>query len=133
MTRYLVLLSIVVFSFCTSSIAQNKAKFSDIKPGMTDAKLEKMAVKLANKRGMVFNWHEVYYKAVILSKNWELDLDRDGFLKGRKIHMQLLAILPSGRCATTDFTFKQKLLHNEKFSSALYYDRVSDLVYVDCE
>ncbi len=133
MSKYFLLLFFAIFCLCSSSNAQNQAKFSGIKPGMKDEKLEKMAVKLANKRGMVFDWHEVYYKAVIISDKWELDLDRDGFLKGRKIHMELLSILPSGRCAMTDFTFKQKLLHDEKFSSALYYDRVSDLVYVDCE
>jgi hypothetical protein len=115
------------------AFSQNKVKFSDIKPGMKDEQLEKEALRIANKRGIDYAWREYYTKAVIISDKWELEYTKNGFLKGRKIHMNLYGKLPQGKCAISDFTFKEKLLPDEKFSDMLYYDHVGDMVYVDCE
>ncbi len=133
MIKQLVLITIFAAISSYPCFAQNLARFGDIRPGMADKKLEKQAVWLANRRGLNYNWREVYKKAVIISHKWEPELDKDGFMKGRKIHMELYAELPTGRCAMTDFTFRQKVLPDETFTHELYYVSVGDMVYIDCE
>lgn len=123
----------IMLLLSTPAFAQNQARFSDIKPGMEDKNLEWQAVREANKRGLMFCWKEDFTKAVIISPKWELDLDKDGFVKARKIHVILYSVLWSGKCAMTDFTFKQKLLPDETFSGQLYYQAVGDMVYAECE
>src|SRR5436190_14362963 len=100
---------IALCSSFSSSYGQNLTKFSDIKPGMRDKWIEREAVRLANKRGMNYNWHERYLKAVIISSDWEPYGTRDGCLKGRKIHLELYAEMPGGKCFMADFIFKEKL------------------------
>jgi hypothetical protein len=131
MNKYIVLIIAIFFS--ASAYAQNQTRFSDIKPGMQDTELEWQAIKEANKRGLTFCWKEDFTKAVIISPKWELEMDSEGFVKWRKIHMVLYAVQWNGRCAITDFTFKQKLLPDETFSDKLYYQSVGDMVYVECE
>ena len=133
MHNRLILLLIATLLFSTGAYAQNAARFSDLKAGMTDRGLELQAIREANKRGIAFCWREDYSKAIIISPKWEMDLDANGYLRARKIHVQLYGTLSNGRCAVTDFTFKQKLLRNEKFSTKLYYESVGDMVYVECE
>ncbi len=132
MIKHFIYFALLTF-LAVPAFAQNKARFSDIKAGMEDRDLEYQAIREANKRGLMFCWKEDFTKAVIISKKWEYELDKDGFAIARKIHMVLYAVLWSGRCTMTDFTFKQKLLPNETFSDKLYYQSVGDMVYVECE
>jgi hypothetical protein len=112
--------------------AQNHVKYTDIKPGMHDRWLEREGVRLANKRGMEYHWHERYTKAIILSNDWELYYDHFGCLHGRCIRMELLAEMPNGQCAMADFTFKQPL-RNDDTPSDLSYDTMGDFIYIDCD
>jgi hypothetical protein len=131
-SKYRILFLVIALFYTMYCHAQNQAKFSDIKPGMSDRWLEREGVRLANKRGMNYAWHERYFKAIIISGDWEPYFTCDGFLKGRLLHMELYAEMPNGKCAMGDFTFKQKLLEDDTLSD-LYYDSAGDLVYVDCE
>lgn len=117
----------------TPVFSQNEATFGGIKPGMVNREIERQAIRVANKRCGDFGWQEEYYRAVIISHEWQRDLDKNGFLKGRKIHIELLAKKPNGKCVMADFTFRQKLLGDGTFSQRLIYDGTDDLVYVDCE
>lgn len=129
------LFSVIICSLVVSATvnAQNKVRFSEIKAGMTDKALEKDALKIANKRGIDYCWREYYTKAVITSEKWEMAYNKNGFLVGRRIHMMLYGKLPEGKCVISDFTFKEKLLPDEKFSNILYYDHVGEMVHVECD
>jgi hypothetical protein len=132
MIKHLIFFALLTF-WAVPALAQNQARFSDIKPGMVNKDLEYQAIREANKRGLTLCWKEDFTKAVIISKKWEYELNKDGFAEARKIHMVLYAVLWSGKCAMTDFTFKQKLLPDDTFSDKLYYQSVGDMVYVECE
>lgn len=133
MSKFPAVFIVVMIFSCLRASGQNQARFSDVKPGMTNKALERQAVWLANKRGMNYNWHQRYKKAVIISRKWDLLLDKNGFLKGRRIHMELYAEFPNGKCAMADFSFRQKLLVDETFSDELQYDSAGDIVEIECE
>src|ERR1039458_9628913 len=116
MIKYLVpVILALLFSWSPAS-AQNQVKFSKLKPGMRDEFIEREAVRLANKRAMLYAWHEEFRQAKIISDNWEDIIDCDGNLVGREIHIELYATLFSGKCAMADFTFREKLIEDGRYS-----------------
>ena len=133
MKNYRILILIAFILVTVPAVAQNKARFSDIKPGMTDKIMEHQAIILANRRGTNFCWHEDYSKAKIISTKWQPDLDKNGFIRGRIIHIELYGQFLNGKCIMTDFTYKQKLLPDDTYSDMLYYDSAGDMVYAECE
>ena len=130
-------LSLILAAFVCCAIparSQNEVRFSSIKAGMKDLDIEREAVRLANKRAIEYHWPEEFWKAKIISDDWEDIFDADGDLAARKIHIELYARMNSGKCAMADFTFKEKLDEDGQFSRILFlYDHIGDMVNIECE
>ena len=134
MNRYLPLVMLFLFCLAAPSWAQNQARFSKIKAGMKDAEIEREAVRLANKRAHYYAWPEEFWQAKIISDNWEEIRDHDGCLVAREIHIELYAVMNSGKCAMADCTFRQKLIEDGRYSRVkFYYHRIGDMMYIPCE
>ncbi len=132
MPRYIFMLFLLLITI--PSFAQNQARFSNIKPGMKDADVEREAVRLANKRAREYAWPEEFWKAKIISDHWENIRDEEGYLVAREIHLELYAVMNSGKCAMADFTFRETLEEDGKYSRLKFkYDRIGDMVNVQCE
>jgi hypothetical protein len=117
-----------------SVVAQNQARFSNIQAGMKDYEVEREAVRLANKQARNYNWPEEFWKAKIISDHWKDIRDEDGDLVAREIHLELYAVMNSGKCAMADFTFREKLHEDGKSTRVLFlYDHIGDMVNVACE
>jgi len=128
------ILLLLVTSACSLSVfAQNRARFSDIRPGMLDGEIEQRALKIANQRAVDLRCPEDYTKAVIISRKWVHELDKDGFATGRTIHVELYARTEDGKCGMTDFMFRQKHLGEGEYSRKLYFVSMGDMFTVDCE
>ncbi len=127
----LILLAIVLLSSRTFS--QNHAKFKDIVPGMVDGDIEQRAIKIANQRAIDLRCPEDYTKAVIISRKWKHELDRNGFVTGRVIHLELYAEFPEGKCGMADFIFKQKYTDEGGYSRKLFFISMGDMFTVECE
>lgn len=112
---------------------QNRARFSDIQPGMVNKHLEHQALRLANERATNLRWPLEYKKALIISPKWNLLYDKNGFVKGREIHMQLYCTARSGKCGTADFTFKQRHIADGFYSDRLQYVYAGDFYDTECE
>ena len=132
MIKYFIALLFVIFIAVLPATAQNKAKFSDIRPGMEDEWLEHQALRIANERATDLHWLAEYKRATIISKKWQVILDNEGYLVGRKIHMELYCVEPNGNCQIADFTFKQKYKDGE-YKDRLICTHVGELFNVDCE
>jgi len=133
MIKHFAFLLLAIVLFNTTLTAQNRARFSDFKAGMTDEGLVKQALKTANERALNLRCPETYTRGVILSYNWINELDKNGFIKARRIHIELYCEKPDGRCAIADYTFKQKHDIDDVFSSRLIFEKVGSMYYVDCE
>jgi hypothetical protein len=131
MIKYIIVFCFIIFTTASAN-AQNLAKFSDIKVGMEDEWLEHQALRIANERATDLQWLVDYKKAKIISKKWQVILDDNGYLIGRKIHMELYCEEKNGNCKMADFTFKQKYL-DEGYSDRLICIKVGQLFNVDCE
>jgi len=130
--NFTLLFLLIIFSL--SAQAQNQARFSNIKPGMKDADVEREAVRLANKRAREYAWPEEFWKAKIISDHWENIRDEEGYLVAREIHLELYAVMNSGKCAMADFTFRETREEDGKYSRLKFkYDRIGDMVNVQCE
>ena len=116
-----------------STRAQNLARFSNIKPGMQDGDIERRAVKIANQRAWDLRCPEDYTKAIIISHKWKHELDRNGFVTGRVIHLELYCERPDGKCGMADFIFKQKHLGEGAYTQRLFFVAMGDMVTIDCE
>ncbi len=132
MKRYV--FGFVVLIHCSSPVfSQNRAKFSHIVPGMLDGEIEQRAVKIANDRAQDLRCPETYTKAVIISRKWTHELDRDGFATGRVIHLELYCERPDDKCGMANFTFKQKYVGGGEYTRKLFFVSMGDMVTVDCE
>lgn len=132
MIKYIAGWVFVIAACSISAIAQNQAKFSDIKAGMKNKWLEQQALRIANERATDLHWLAEYKKATIISKKWQPILNDYGYLVGRKIHMELYCVEQNGNCEMADFTFKQKY-KAEGYSNRLICIKVGQLYNVDCE
>lgn len=126
LTFTIVLLSSIAFS-------HNHAKFNDIVPGMVDGDIEQRAIKIANQRAIDLRCPEDYTKAVIISHKWKHELDKNGFVTGRVIHLELYAEFPEGKCGMADFIFKQKYTYEGGYSRKLFFVSMGDMFTVECE
>jgi hypothetical protein len=133
MAKYCGLLLLASFFLLPAATAQNAAKFSDIQPGMVDGEIEQRAIKIANQRAVDLRCPEDYTKAVIISRKWTHELNRDGFVTGRVIHLELYCERPEGNCGMADFVFKQKYTDEGAYSRKLYFVSMGDTFAVDCE
>ena len=134
MGRYTSIVILLFLLFNVQAMAQNRARFSNIKPGMKDYEVEREAVRLANKRAREYAWPEEFWKAKIISDHWENIRDNEGNLVAREIHLELYAVMNSGKCAMADFTFREKLHEDGKSTRVLFlYDHIGDMVNVACE
>ena len=132
MIKYITSLVFIVFLHNIPAIAQNQARFSDIKAGMRNKQLERQALRIANERATDLHWLAEYKKATIISKKWQPILNDEGYLVGRKIHMELYCVEQNGNCEIADFTFKQKY-KGEGYSDRVICIKVGQLYNVDCE
>lgn len=132
MIKCFVAFLLLVFISVLSANAQNRVKFSGIKAGMEDEWLEHQALRIANERATDLHWLAEYKRATIISDKWQVILDGEGYLIGRKIHMELYCVLPEGNCKMADFTFKQKYKDGE-YQDRLICIKVGQLFNVDCE
>ncbi len=132
MPRYLFILFLLLLS--VTSFAQNQARFSNIIRGMKDADVEREALRLANKKAREYHWPEEFWKAKIISDHWKNFYDEEGNLMAREIHLELYAVMNSGKCAMADFTFREKLHEDGKSTRVMFlYDHIGDMVNVQCE
>lgn len=130
------LILLILCAVCLSNpmLAQNKVRFSSIKPGMRDAEIEREAVRLANKQARKYAWPEEFWQAKILSHAWEELRDQDGNLVAREIHIELYAVMNSGKCAMADCAFREKLHEDGKSTRVVFkYHRIGDMVNIPCE
>ena len=132
MIKYIVSFLFAAVVYCTPAAAQNQAKFSDIKAGLKNKRLEQQALRIANERATDLHWLAEYKKATIISKKWQPILNDEGYLVARKIHMELYCVEQNGNCEIADFTFKQKYTA-EGYSDRLICIKVGQLYNVDCE
>jgi hypothetical protein len=124
----------VVPAFCgTVCFGQNGARFDAIKPGMYDEQLVQQALKIANQRAVNMRCPERYIKGVILSYQWHNVVDREGFVTGRKIHVELYCERPGEMCGMADFTFLERYVAAGAFSDRLVFVRNGNTYAVDCE
>ena len=133
MIKHCLLIPLAIVLSIPVSFAQNLARFSDIRPGMTDGEIEQRAVKIANQRAWDLRCPEDYTQAVIISHKWKQELDRDGFVTGRVIHLELYCERPEGKCGMADFVFKQKHLGEGEYTRKLFFVAMGDMVTIDCE
>ena len=132
MAKYFIAFLVILLVPVLSAHAQNQARFSDIKAGMEDEWLEHQALRIANERATDLQWLVEYKRATIISPKWQVILDDNGYLIGRKIHMELYCEEKNGNCKMADFTFKQKYL-DDGYSDRLICIKVGQLFNVDCE
>ncbi len=130
MFRYLA--AFILSAMLSPAYAQNKASFHNIKPGIKDEWLEHQALRVANERATNMHWLAEYKKAKIISQNWEVVRDYDGYPLGRVINMELYCEKPNGDCAMVAFAFKQKY-KDEEYSDHLICLHVGDFINIDCE
>ncbi len=134
MKNAILILHIVLMSLsCNLLYGQNKARFSDFKPGMIDEQLVEKALKVANERAVNLRCSELYTKGVITSTGWQLEYDNNGFVKGRKIHIELYCERIHQHCGIANFTFRQKHEVDGDFYPKLLFDKVGYMYDVDCE
>ena len=133
MIKHSAFILLAFFLFIAPAIAQNQARFSDITPGMKVGWIERDAIKLANRLAGNRRCPEEYTKAKILSYDWIFELDRWGYVTGRKIHIELYCELPDGHCGMADFIFREKLMDNDEFADKLQFEKMGALYTVDCE
>lgn len=124
---------IVLMLSALPALAQNHARFKDIKPGMVDEDLEYHALKRANQWAIDTRCEEEYTKAIILSKEWEPYYDKFGDYAGRQVLMELYCIRGYERCGIVDFTFREKYLDDGSYSRKLKCKRMGIIVNIDCE
>ena len=132
MLKYIIAFLFSLIATILSASAQNGVKFSDIKAGMKNRQLERQALRIANERATDLHWLAEYKKATIISKKWQLILNDEGYLAGRKISMELYCVEQNGNCEIADFTFKQKYT-DEGYSERLICIKIGQFINVDCE
>lgn len=129
-----IIFCLIAITCCTAHVcSQNLAKFSHIVPGMLDGEIEQRAIKIANDRAWNLRCPETYTKAVIISRKWTHELDREGFATGRVIHLELYCERPDDKCGMANFTFKQKYIGGGEYTRKLFFVSMGDMVTVDCE
>lgn len=133
MIKHLALTIVAAILLTTDAFSQNHSRFRDIVPGMMDGEIEQRAVKIANQRAIDLRCPEDYTKAVIISRKWKHELDKDGFVTGRVIHLELYCEKPDGICGMADFIFKQKSLGEGEYTRKLFFVSMGDTFAVDCE
>lgn len=133
MAKIFIALFLILSLQGSHTYAQNHARFRDFKAGMIDENLVKQALKIANERALNLRCPETYTKGIILSYNWINELDKNGFVNARRIHIELYSERPDGRCAIADYTFKQKHEIDDVFSKKLIFEKVGGSYFVDCE
>ena len=127
----LLLILLPLIAITIPGLAQNHARFSDIKPGMVNRELEYAGVREANKKAAQLGCREEYTQATITSASWELFYE-DGELLGRKIHMEVYGRTWEGQCGVTHFLFRQKYLGHHEYAK-LKCDEINDFYTLECE
>jgi hypothetical protein len=133
MKKKSVLILLIIVLYVHPAIAQNRARFSNIVPGMRVKWIEQEAVRLANQLAGNRRCPEEYSKAKILSYDWMFELDKWGWVTGRKLHIELYAEFPDGHCGMADFIFREKLMPNDEFAHKLQFEKMGDMYTIDCE
>jgi hypothetical protein len=99
---------------------------------MKDEWVEHLAIRAASERGTNVHWLVEYKKAKIISQEYELVRDAEGYLLGRVVNIELYCVKPNGDCAMADFVFKQKY-KDDHYVNRLTALHVGEFINIDCE
>lgn len=100
---------------------------------MVDEWLVLEALKIANQHAVDTRCPEEYTKGVIISNKWQLEYTKDGFVKGRIIHMDLYCEREGDRCGVVHFTFRQKHEIDGAFTRRIFFVKAGKTYNVPCE
>ena len=118
---------------CSCAVAQNNARFSAIKPGMRNERLENEAIWLANKKAGTIKCDEEFIDAKIISEDWGMDYDTHGRITGRHLHMELYGETRDGKCGMSHCVFRQKLQGDNTFSPRMKLAELGEFFAMECE
>ncbi len=128
-----VVVCLLLLSFQFSVMAQNHARFSDVKAGMHSQRLENEALFLANKKASTIRCGEVYRRAVIVSDGWEVERNQEGFIIGRHLHMELYGETKDGKCGMSHCVFRQRRMGDETFAPKMKLEELGAFYTLECE
>lgn len=130
---FVFLCTLLATSRPTATAQQNNARFSAIKPGMRNERLENEAIWLANKKAGTIKCDEEFIDAKITSEDWGMDYDMQGRLTGRHLHMELYGETRNGKCGMSHCVFRQKLQGDNTFSPRLKLVELGEFFAMECE
>lgn len=133
MRRFILISVIALLATAPVAKGQNSARFSDIKAGMRDYRLEHIALVEANKRASALRCRETYFKAIITSDHWAIEKNQEGRTIGRHIHMELYGESYDGHCGATHFVFRQAVLGDDTYSRRIRVADIGDFYDLPCE
>lgn len=125
---------LVIVVLCSlNSIAQNYAKYSDIRAYMIDRKVEHQAVMAANKRAASLKCKESFQDAKIVSDNWGIMRNDNDKVTGRFLHMELYGATYEGKCGVAHCVVMQKMRGDDTYSPKLTLLEMGDFYTLKCE
>lgn len=127
------LTGLLLFTASGTFAQQNNARFSAIKPGMHNERLENEAIWLANKKAGTIKCDEEFIDAKITSEDWGMDYDMQGRITGRHLHMELYGETRNGKCGMSHCVFRQKLQGDNTFSPRLKLVELGEFFAMECE
>jgi hypothetical protein len=134
---YFVLLALYFFcpysGLAQSEYSTNHARFSKVQAGMKDRHLEAEAVWVVNRKAASIRCREEYKKAVIVSDDWELERNEQGFITGRHLHMELYGETEDGRCGMAHCILRQKVEGDNTYSPKLRLADMGEFYALECE
>lgn len=116
-----------------TALAQNHARYSNIKRTWKDEGLEYEALREANKFAETMRCREQFLRAKIVSEGWEVVNDEPGMVPGRYIHMELYGETNDDRCGVAHCVFRQKRLGDNIYSPHLRIVELGEFYVLECE
>lgn len=127
------LLLLLIISYMPVTVAQNKARYSDVKASMKKPQLEAHALYVANKRAAALRCKEEFKIAKIVSDDWEVMRNDHGMIIARYIHMELYGETTDGRCGMSHCIFRQNMLADNTYSPRLKVENLGAFYDLECE
>lgn len=117
----------------TTAVAQNHARYGDIKRTWRDERLEHQALDEANRFAATMRCPEQFLRAKIVSEGWEIVSDEPGTVPGRYIHMELYGETNDDRCGVAHCIFRQRRLADNTYSPRLKIVELGEFYVLECE
>lgn len=131
--RTLWCLIVLLVMNCGVAIAQNHARYRDIKRTWKDEYLEHQALDEANKLAETMRCRELFLHAKIVSEKWEIVEDEPGMVPGRYIHMELYGETNDDRCGVAHCVFRQRRRGDDTYSPRLRIVELGEFYVLECE